>query len=175
MDARRSTKQLRGQDGIAKVHLGPRLKLELITSTEDDPKTDEVKEVPVDTVEVTNHDDLSIVLTRIEPLLSPKDGSSLTASASKFTLTRGETYNFVAGLTVADATDARFDWIDTAACDGRPGAGYLVKAAYSVDAENGDFRILCNKARVTGAVQTQSETSRRTRKRNNQQHKKKKR
>jgi hypothetical protein len=175
LDAKRSAKQLRKQDGIAKVHLGPRLKLELITSTEDDPKTDEVKDVPVDTVEVTNHDDLSIVLTRIEPLLSPKDGSSLPASASNFTLTRGETYNFVAGLTVADATDARFDWINTAACDGRPGAGYLVKAASSVDVESKDFIILCNRARVTGAVQTQSETSRSKKMRTNHQHKKKKR
>ncbi|HEX5991351.1 MAG TPA: hypothetical protein VFY70_02195, partial [Thermomicrobiales bacterium] len=129
----------------------------------------------VDTVEATNRGDTSLVVTRIASLLAPQDGTSLTTDPTKFTLDPGESYFFVAGLTVADATNERFDWTDRAACDGSPGAGYLVEAALTVDSKNKDFEILCDKALGAGAVETASETPRRKGKRNDQQKKKKKR
>jgi hypothetical protein len=149
----------------------PQLKLELTTSTGADGKQ-------IDTVEATNRGDTSVVLTRIALLLAPADGTSLTTDPSKFTLTPGNSYFFVAGQTVtdaADATDNRFNWADPAACDGSIGAGYLVEAALTVDSKHKDFEILCDKARGAGAVDTASVKSRGKRKRSNRQPKKKKR
>jgi hypothetical protein len=164
LDARRSANNTSNLN----FHFGPRLKLELTTSTRDDGKR-------VDTIEATNRGDTSLVLTRIASLLATEDGTSLTTDPSKFTLDPGDSYFFVAGLTVADATNERFDWTDRAACDGSPGAGYLVEAALTVDSKNKDFEILCEKARGAGAVNTASETSRRKGKRHDQQQRKKKR
>jgi hypothetical protein len=161
--ARRSSKHTPS----LKVRFGPQLKLELTTSRADGKQ--------VDTVEATNRGDTNLVLTRIASLLAPADGTSLTADPSKFTLNPGESYFFVAGQTVTEATDDRFDWANTAACDGSTGAGYLVEAALTVDSKHKDFEILCDKARGAGAVETASEKSRGKRKRNDQQKKKKKR
>jgi hypothetical protein len=162
--------------------LGPQLQLELIRSTQDDTKTSATVEVQVDSVKVTNLDDVNIVMTRIESLLAPQDGSSLTTSPSRFTLAPGETYFFVAGLTPSDATNDRFDWTSFVACDGGPGAGYLVKAAFSVNSDNHDFAILCDGPNVTSFVETPVDESPRKRKKNNDkkrkrnnQHQKKKR
>jgi hypothetical protein len=163
LDARRSAKHTSN----LKFHFGPRLKLELTTSTRDGKQ--------VDTVEATNRGDTSLVLTRIASLLAPEDGTSLTTDPSKFTLTPGESYFFVAGQTVADPTETKLNWTDRAACDGSLGAGYLVEAALTVDSKNKDFEILCAKALGAGAVETASETPRRKRSRNDQQQKKKKR
>lgn len=170
-DAKRAERQTRLSTRRSTTHFpsvkapsGPRLRLELTTST---------KEAQVDTVEATNRGDTSIVLTRIASLLAPQDGTSLTTSPSTFTLTPGERYFFVAGLTVSDATNERFDWTNIAACDGSPGAGYLVQAAFTVDSKNKDFEILCERATGAGVVETASETSRGKRKRNNQRQKKK--
>jgi hypothetical protein len=159
----------------AEVALGPQLQLELVVSQEEDSKTTEVKDVQVETVKVTNFDDVNIVITRIESLLAPKDGLSLTTSPSKFTLIPGKSYYFVSGLKSADATNDRFDWTEAIACDTSPGAGYLVKAAFSVNEENHDFVILCEGSRTASYVETPEETSGRKRKRNHQQKKKKKR
>ncbi len=157
LETRRSTQQLREDERherrvevreAKKIAFGPELRLELITTTEDDPKTSEDEEVRVDTLEVTNIGNESIVLTRIESQLASKDGISLTTLPSRFTLSPQETYYFVAGLTVAVSTDQRFDWTTLAACDGSPGAGYLVKAAFSTDAENHDYAILCDGPRT---------------------------
>jgi hypothetical protein len=145
----------------------PQLKLELTTSRADGKQ--------VDTVEATNRGDTNVVLTRIASLLAPADGTSLPTDPSKFTLTPGESYFFVAGQTVTEATDDRFNWRDTAACDESIGAGYLVEAALTVDSKHKDFKILCDKARGAGAVETSSQKSRGKRKRNDQQKKKKKR
>jgi hypothetical protein len=177
-DANRTEKRNRQLEAreAAELALGPQLQLELILSNEDDSKTtNDPTKVPVETVKVTNLDDVNIVLTRIESLLAPKDGISLTTSPSRFTLVPGESYFFVSGLTTADATDQRFDWTTAIACNGSPGAGYLVKAAFSVNAENHDFAVLCEGSRTASYVDTPAEAPRRKRKRNNQQQKKKKR
>ena len=88
----------------------------------------------------------------------------------------------MAGLTAADATNDRFDWTNETACDESPGAGYLVKAAFSVNSDNHDFAILCDGPHVTSFVETPVEESPRKRKKNNDkkrkrnnQHQKKKR
>jgi hypothetical protein len=184
-DANRAAEQARKDENrnrqleareAAEVALGPQLQLELILSAEDDPKTtNTVEKVPVETVKVTNLDDVNIVLTRIESILAPKDGTSLTTSPSRFTLVPGKSYYFVAGLTPADATNDRFDWTNAIACNSSPGAGYLVKAAFSVDSENHDFAILCAGPPTATFVDTPATTPRRKGKRNNQQQKKKKR
>ena len=168
------TRQIESREA-KELALGPQLELELILSTEDDPTTPLVDEIPVDTVQVTNLDDVNIVLLRIESLLAAKDGTSLTTSSSKFTLGPGESYFFVAGLPTADATDERLDWTEEIACDGSPGAGYLVKAAFSANSENHDFAILCDGPEIISFVETPAESPRRKRKRNNHQQKKKKR
>jgi hypothetical protein len=147
----------------------PRLKLELTTSTRDDPKTDEDTKVQVDTVKATNGGDTSLILTGIASLLALEDGQSLTTNSSTFTLDPGDDYFFLAGLSTADATEERYDWTTKAACDGSPGAGYLVKAALTVDSENKDFEILCDRASGTAAAESASKPSRGKRKRNNQQ------
>jgi hypothetical protein len=118
---------------------------------------------------------VDIVLTRIESVLAPKDGISLTTSPSRFTLAPGESYFFVAGLTTADPTDARFDWTTEVACEEipSPGAGYLVKAAFSVNSDNHNFAILCGGPPTVSFVDAPAETSGRKRKRKNQQKKKK--
>jgi hypothetical protein len=175
-DAKRTEQRNRELEAreAAELALGPQLQLDLILSEEDDPKTTDTSEkVFVDTVKVTNLDDVNIVLTRIESILAPKDGNSLTTSPSRFTLAPGESYFFVAGLTPADATDTRFDWTSAFACDETPGAGYLVKAAFSTNSENDDFPILCVGPPTISFVDAPAETSSGKRKRNKQQKKKK--
>jgi hypothetical protein len=186
LDTKRETQQIRKEEGqnrrlktreAEEVALGPRLQLELIRTTEDDIETSEDTNVPVDTVKVTNLDDVDIVLTWIESRLASEDGSSLTTSSSKFTLSPGEPYQFVAGLKTADSTDARFAWAEVAACDDNPGtgAGYLVKAAFSINAENHDYVILCDGPRTIRFGDKPTEKSDHKRKRNHHRHKKKKR
>jgi hypothetical protein len=161
--------------------LGPQLQLELVRSTQNDASPTATDEVRVETVKVTNLDDVIIVLTRIESLLAPQDGQSLTTAPSRFTLAPGETYFFVAGLPVADATNVRFDWTPEIACGGDPGAGFLVKAAFSVNSDNHDFAIRCDGPNVTSFIETPAEepprkrkkSNDRKRKRNNQHQKKK--
>jgi hypothetical protein len=177
-DANRTEKRNRQLEAreAEEAALGPQLQLDLVLSEEDDPKTTTTDdEVFVDTVKVTNLDDVDIVLTRIESVLAPKDGISLTTSPSRFTLAPGESYFFVAGLTTADPTDARFDWTTEVACEEipSPGAGYLVKAAFSVNADNHNFAILCGGPPTVSFVDAPAETSGRKRKRKNQQKKKK--
>jgi hypothetical protein len=154
--------------------LGPQLQLELIKSTQDDTTPTGTDEVRVDTVKVTNLDDVNIVLTLIGSLLAPQDGQSLTTSPSKFTLAPGETYFFVAGLPVADATSDRFDWTPEIACQENPGAGYLVKAAFSVQLDNHDFAIRCDGPRVTSFVDTPAEEPPPKRKKNDDKKRKRK-
>jgi hypothetical protein len=197
LDTKRSTQQTRkdeqqnreseaGKSEAGKTvgaSLGPQLQLELILSTEDDSKTAAVENVNVETVKVTNLDDVNIVITRIESILAPKYGTSLTTSPARFTLVPGKPYFFVAGLTPADATIDRFDWTNAIACDGTPGAGYLVKAAFSVNLENHDFSVLCAGPHTVGFVETPAATpveeptkdDGQKRKRNNQHQNKKKR
>jgi hypothetical protein len=197
LDTKRSTQQTRkdeqqnreseaGKSEAGKTvgaSLGPQLQLELILSTEDDSKTAAVENVNVETVKVTNLDDVNIVITRIESILAPKDGTSLTTSPAKFTLVPRKSYFFVAGLTPADATIDRFDWTNGIACDGTLGAGYLVKAAFSVNPENHDFAVLCAGPHTVGFVETPAaapvhkpkKNDGQKRKRNNQRQNKKKR
>jgi hypothetical protein len=192
LDAKRSTQQTRKDEQqdreleareAAEDALGPQLQLELILSTEDDSKTVPVENVKVETVKVTNLDDVNIVITRIESILAPKDGTSLTTSPAKFTLVPRKSYFFVAGLTPADATIDRFDWTNGIACDGTLGAGYLVKAAFSVNPENHDFAVLCAGPHTVGFVETPAaapvhkpkKNDGQKRKRNNQRQNKKKR
>jgi hypothetical protein len=163
LDSRRSKKHT--PDVTARY--GPRLKLKLTSSIREEGKQ-------VDTVEATNRGDTNLVLTRIASLLAPEDGTPLTTDPSKFTLTPGESYYFVAGvMTGATSTNDRLHWTTKAACDGSPGAGYLVKAALSVDSRNKDFKVYCKKALGAAAVETAAETPRRNRKRIGQQQKQK--
>ena len=173
LDARRAAK--RTPDGTGRLR--PRLKLKLIHSFKDDPRTEDPTEVPAETVEVTNIDDVNIVLTRIEPLLAPEDGVPLTTSPSDFTLSAGETYFFVSGLPTEDAADAddgEYQWLDHIICDDAVnGQGYRLLAALSLDTKNYRFTVLCDKALGAGAVESASETPGRKRKRNDRQQKKK--
>jgi hypothetical protein len=154
--------------------LGPQLQLELIKSTQDVTETTGSVEVPIETVKVTNLDDVNIVLTMIGSLLAPQDGQSLTTSPSRFTLSPGESYFFVAGLKAAEATNNRFDWTPEIACEGNPGAGYLVKAAFSVQLNNHDFAIRCDGTGVTSFVDTPAEEPLPKRKKNDDKKRKRK-
>jgi len=164
LDTRRSAKKLRRQGGIDKVRLRPRLKVELqITEDNSDP---------IEIVRATNHDDFNIVLTRIEPIQGLNNGVSLTGD--EFTLGPGKSYLFVSGLTGdAPPGSGQLRWLSEVICDD-PVAdqGYRLSAAYSPDAKNYGFTVYCDKASEARGAKSQAETSRRKR---NDQHKKKKR
>jgi hypothetical protein len=94
-----------------------------------------------ETLKVTNLDGQNAVLTRIEPLGSPSDGSPLTTS--QFTLAKGESCLFVSGV-LSDATDDEFGWLPTPFCSNVDGDGILVRAARSSNSENHDYEIFCD-------------------------------
>jgi hypothetical protein len=166
LDARRSAKQLRRHDGTDKVRLRPRLHVELQITHEN--------AVPIEVVRATNHDDVNIVLTRIETIEGLNGGADLTTS--QFTLSPGDSYLFVSGLTTVDAGSDEYRWLDHLICDDTTAdQGYRLYAAFSPDAKNYEFTVRCDKASNARSTKSQAETSRPKRKRNNKQHKKKKR
>jgi hypothetical protein len=134
-ETRRSTRKTNRQTQRNErlLRRGPRLGLELIISSEDDTET----------VRVTNLADSAAVLNRIEPLLSPRDGVSLTTA--QFTLAPGDSYLFVSGAGVIDPTDDEYDWLGVPVCSSAvDGDGFLIQASYSTDLENHDYVIYCD-------------------------------
>ena len=130
----------------AKTALGPRLQLELFTDGTTQVAEGE-PEVPVETVKVTNRGDVRVKMTRIESILSPGDFSSLTTT--QFDLDPGESYLFYSGVNI-DATSTEFGWLDKFVCSVDDiGDGFLIKAAFSSNAANHDFTILCDGPRIT--------------------------
>jgi hypothetical protein len=182
LNTRRSSKS----DGGHKQHSRPRLKLELqFSEANGDGELAGAQMVPIEIVRATNHDDVDVVLTRIESIENTVLGVDLTAP--QFTLGPGDSYSFVSGLPteeVAHAGKDRFQWLDRIACDGSiEREGYRVRAAFSRGQENREFVVFCPRPQAARAIATPAATPRRKRKKhdeprdrpNSQQQKEKKR
>ena len=167
LDTKRGSKSDRDHKG----HSRPRLRLELrFSEANGDGELAGAQMVPIEIVRATNHDDVDVVLTRIEAIEDAVLGVDLTTP--QFALGPGESYSFVSGLPteeVADAGNDRFQWLDRVTCDGTiEREGYRVKAAFSRGRENREFVVFCPGPRAARAIETPAATARRKRKKNDE-------
>jgi hypothetical protein len=127
-----------------RIARGPLLQLELIFSPNDEITTDLVG--PRELVRVTNRDDVSVVLTRIEPIGAPDEGTDFTDSSSE-RLAPGHSFLFRsnAGLVQEDESGEK-TWHekDPVCTEAAVGDGFVVHAAYSVNAVNHQYVIFCD-------------------------------
>jgi hypothetical protein len=140
LDTKRSAQRLRKDERKAgrraRQSLRPQLKVEL-----------ELKpngSIPTEVVHVTNRDDVSVVLTRIETLQEGLGEADLTTS--QFTLTPSKSYSFVAGLNTENAGISEYRWFNKVVCERNvAGDGYRLMAAFSRDAKNYEYVVLCDR------------------------------
>jgi hypothetical protein len=174
LDTKRSTQQTRkdekqerrleAREAVVKPvrpqpppQLPPQLQLELLFS-EADGDSDVVGDplVQIEIVRATNRDNVNLVLTRIETIQGSVNATDLTTS--QFTLSPGNSFSFISGLPtedVADAANGQYRWLNMIACDETvAGQGYRVKAAFSRDAVNHEFVVLCDGPHITSVVET---------------------
>ena len=104
-----------------------------------------------ETLLVTNHDEDPVVLTRIETLIEPDDGTSIG-----ITLSSGDAYRFYSrNPEPDDDIAAELAWINIPVCGPVPGDGFKLYASFSFETENKEFDVLCRSAEV--AAQSRGE------------------
>lgn len=148
LDARRTRQQerkARRRDRRARrreaneLRKGPQLDFELLNAGGAGGRTE--------TLRVTNNDDDSVTLTRIELLDDPDTGTSLS-----LTLEPGASYRFYSRNPEPDDDSAsELAWININVCGPLEGDGYKLYASLSLDTQNKEFAVLCSSAAVAAS------------------------
>jgi hypothetical protein len=135
---RRDTKRANQRSNrlARKARQGPSLQLEYFApGLSGDPEV----------VKVTNDENSSVVLNRIEPLRSPDLGADL--STLTLQLTPGDSFLFRSGVVRPideNPQNGQFTWNSQRVCTGGVGEGFMIEAAFSTEAVNHDYIIRCD-------------------------------
>ncbi|MGH2616170.1 MAG: hypothetical protein ACRDJC_13080 [Thermomicrobiales bacterium] len=115
---------------------GPRLAIDLFNAGGIDP---------VETVRVTNRDDVDIILNKIDSLPPPGHGTEIT---NGYRLEPGNSFLFLSEsegtLPSIDGNRLRWSPPSPICSSSVPDDGFLITAASSSDSENHEFTILCD-------------------------------
>ena len=170
LDSKRSTQQTRRDEQrnrrldareAEEDALGPHLKFELFnpggsTGTE--------------TLRITNFDEASVLLAKIESLLQPQNNNKTNR-----TLLPGRSFNYYSGIPGEISNQDEQLWINQPICSGVVGAGFRVTIGVNANSEVQQHVILCDGPSVITVNEPPVVAPTQKRKRNDQHHKKKKR
>jgi hypothetical protein len=157
--AERRNRQLQAREA-AEAALGPTLEFELFhpggtTGTE--------------TLRITNRDDASIFLVKIESLLHPQDNN-----ATNRTVPSGGSFSYYSGTSQNISDEDEQAWISLPICSGSAGAGFRVTVGVTANSVNQQHVILCDGPSLIRVNEPPASSARRRGKRDNQGQKKKK-
>jgi hypothetical protein len=160
LETRRDTQQQRREDEreAADIADGPNLLFRLSF-----PNSIGQAEV----LKVTNQDDVTVYITRIESRKYPADGVSPTTVP---TLGVGESFLLKSGVTIPrEAESGELTWTQAPVCTGLPDDGFIVTAGFSTASAKTEYEVFCSettKSFGTTAATTSASRKRRRKKRN---------